>query len=329
MDIYARGDNVPFSITFRDATDTPVDVSDARVHLFDQNNYERVIAMGRIDVGQYEVDWQIPLTWVIGETRWFVTATIDGVLSTGDIGSFTVAAGPAGTYYQQRVDDLTKVPLSVVSTAERNRHIEDARREYSEVRPRRLTLQIMGMGGGVYEYNLSLPALGLDPPWSDVNKLQHITYPADLRTENELARKDWFVYMKPDGTWWLKFRRHYPASGFKMWLYYTSPHVLTSDTDTILELYPQDRDAFCNLAASKVLKAAAAFYAGKTAATIDANNVGWNTMSGEYAKRSKDCYAEYERQVLARAVARTAGRVNWDTTFLGGGDHLFWKRLWT
>ncbi len=229
---------------------------------------------------------------------------------------------------QARVNSLcNQLPEAVVSVADRLLAIADALREYSEARPRPFTLEVQPTPT-TYEYSLTTVGAALSPAitWNDAQKVVRAVYPADQAYEQELDRRGWGVYQKPNRTWWIKFIWERPASGRPMWLYCTEPHTVDESTDTVLAQFPHDWDAFCNLCAYKILKAAAVFYADKSASTVKADVVNWQNKSSDYMRRATDCLEEYTRIVLNRAVARAGGRINWDIGMSGGSDMLFYRR---
>lgn len=225
---------------------------------------------------------------------------------------------------QARVDQLSKVPTEIVSqtaASDRDACISGALLRYNADRPRRLKVVIAATGGSTWEYSMSVAVSG----WNEGQYcVTDVLYPGGERTEAPFDRNDWTVYKRADATFWLRFVRNAPSSGYNMWVCYTAPHTLSGAADTITSDYPNDVEAFCNLAASIVLREAANHYTKIALSSLSLDNVDYRGLSDYAARRAKETLAVYEAAVSVARGPKSAF-VDWDSATTDDHDFLFWQ----
>jgi len=263
---------------------------------------------------------------------------------------------------------FARVPVDVVSQVDTD-HVQsdetaalfDALKTYSAARPRFLVADFPALASGVRE--ICLPDLILG--WSGSWRVERIWWimqwndpyfspsgwsnggglggwddpafdtawpmngPSGPRERLfELRPGEWMDLQKGDGKRYLRFLGRFPINvGYS--LDYFSPHLIDSTHDTVSDQYPQDVDALCHLAASKILQMAANRYAGQSSSTLNLDTVDTAAQTMSYAARANEQRKLYEESMTSlppqQAAPKpiTGTRVDW-----GRADrkHRFWPR---
>ena len=223
--------------------------------------------------------------------------------------------------FETRVDRITKVTTGVVSAADRTDHIAAAVLTYSSDKPYRPAPLRITPDGSSYEYQLN--ATGRITDWAQEGfHIDEIVYPADQQTKYVVWENHYYVYQKSTGTWWVKFPRTTPASGYFLDIYYSRPHTLSSSEDTITASCPNDIEAVAQLAASLVCEAAYEVYTEKSIASIGVDTSDHKDRARLYAERAKRCREWYEAHV--DKTEKSSGEfLTWEIKSPGGADLPF------
>lgn len=184
--------------------------------------------------------------------------------------------------------------------------INSALREYSARNPRELVVAVTPAG--------KTYALGaLVPGWGGSHRVRTVRSGSAI-FDPEL----WSVY--PTASGYVLRLEIQPASDFLV--EYICPHTLDDDTDTISTERPEDVEAFCHLAASKVLEQAANYYAPQNSSSIQADSIDQNNLRQAYALQSREEYQHYQR-LMAQRPTPTSIRVDIDMPNHGGRGRFF------
>lgn len=174
--------------------------------------------------------------------------------------------------FQQMVDDMVRDQSSTVTTATRDRAIEQARVRYSadceRVVVADVTWLVMGVFGPVPE------------GWSDDSDVQAADY----------AGQSLYIgrYRTPEG-WGLECVNALPA-GAVVRLTYTTPHQLSEAEDTIPQAH---RLPVASHAAWQLCSQLATYYSGQRETMINADASSTESRARDYAARAKEYRSAY------------------------------------
>lgn len=190
------------------------------------------------------------------------------------------------TTFQTLLDDRVRETGAHVTAQQKERAIQQALKEYSQVRPLTTAQDYPGDGA---TYDFALP-IG----WQDgVSTIPQIEYPAGERQPQWLEREDWIFYQTPVGK---KFRLMTvtPDSGKTMRVTFTKLHLLDATQSTIGLV---DEEAVADLAAAIGLTDLAAHYANTQSATITADSVNYGEKSRIYLDLAKELKTRYRKHL--------------------------------
>lgn len=334
-DIYYPGNQILFNTSFATADGVMVDPTSPIVTLFDpvDATAPTALALTRVDIGEYTLLWSIPADTKPGIYRYKYSGVvpIKGIPTTVNDGPYyfqvlATGSGPSSAppTYQQRIQDLARVPIGanqVMTTQQLTDCIQDALKEYSRAKPRKLTIDIVADGVS-YEYALNTYVAG----WNAVNRIISLErfQGAAQQTEHFMdVDLETRVYLHPDGRWRLKFLHVTPSGSETMRLTYADVHVLTASQDTLSTDYPQDFDAFCHLAASRVCAQASRRATDQNVPTVGATAVAFKTKGKDWHDRSRELFAEYERLIGSEDEAMGGEVVEWTSARYGNRPYFF------
>lgn len=218
--------------------------------------------------------------------------------------------------YQALVEDLVRDDTGKIATADRDEAIARAVARYSKDRPRLKVEDAAAPGGN----KLNLPT-GWQAGFSD---LRAIEYPIGNTPSTLLEQDSYGIYSTPTADE-IKIVGAINATQ-QVRITYTIRHAVDAvPTDTIRA---DDREAVCAWAASLLLDQLAAWFAGASDSTIQADVVDRRSKSGDFAARAKALRARYfselgldeKRSVAAGAI------VDLDAADSQGRDRLLHPR---
>ena len=180
---------------------------------------------------------------------------------------------------QDLVGDMVRDDSGQVTAEDTARAIAAATERYAADRPRTAVEEVATGGGGPW---LDLPT-GWEPDFSTLISLEHPVGrvpPAHLR--------HWQLYQAPDGTR-IMLARRVPADD-QVRVTYTARHAVDATRDTTPA---GDREALASWAAALLLDQLAAWYAGGSDSTIQADRVDHGSKSADFAARARALRKRY------------------------------------
>lgn len=206
-------------------------------------------------------------------------------------------------------DDADKLTADDLDTA-----LDAALERLGRARPRQVVEDVVAEG---------IVAVPLPAAWiEDVSALQAVEYPLDQPLPSLLPVAEFFVYRAPSSAQLRSTVARF-TMGDTVRLTYTGAHVLTADASSVPTSL---REGVECLAAARLLRQLAAFYAGSTDSTLQADTVQHITQSGEYLRLAKDYEGRYRDAIgqgAAGAATVAAGTVvDWNATDSRGRDRL-------
>lgn len=224
--------------------------------------------------------------------------------------------------YRTLFDQELKDTAAILATAEKDKAIGEAVKEYSKHRPRERVQEILGTGSA---FEFALPT-----DWEDGFSAIRgdVEYPAGKRDPEFIEREDWLVYRDP--TLGLRFRlvRHTPGATEKVRFPYTVRHTVDPTIDTVPLA---DREAVAKLAASYGARALAAYYAQTQDPTLAADAVNYRTKAQDYTTLADRLLKAFKEHLGLRdtdQVPAAGASADLDVDLQLGGDRLYHPRRW-
>lgn len=190
------------------------------------------------------------------------------------------------TTFQTLFDDRVRATGEPFTAQQKERAIQQAVKEYSQVRPLVAAQDYAGDGA---TFDLSLPS-----GWQEgISTVRQIEYPAGRRVAVFLEQADWVFYLTPSGK---KIRLLYvtPDTGDATRITYTTPHTVDALSSSVSGV---DEEAVADLAASIGLTDLAAVYANTQSPTITADAVNYGDKSRAYLELAKELKARYRKHL--------------------------------
>src|SRR5574341_1426778 len=224
--------------------------------------------------------------------------------------------------YRTLFDQEVKDTAGLLQTADKDKAIGEAVKEYSRHRPRERMHELAGTGSA---YEFTMPS-----DWEDgFSALRgDVEYPAGKRTPESIEREDWQLYRDP--SLGLRFRplHHTPAATEKVRFLYTVRHTVDATTDTIALA---DREAGGKLAASYGARALAAYYAQTSDPTRAADAVNYRTKAQDYTMLADKLLKAFKDHLGLRdtdSVPAAGASIDLSVDLQPGGDRFYHPRRW-
>lgn len=188
--------------------------------------------------------------------------------------------------YQILFDDRVRSTGETFSAQQKERAIQQALKEYSQVRPVMAAQDYAGDGA---TFDFALPT-GWQEGISFVSKVE---YPAGQRQPAYLEADAWQFYVAPAGKK-IRLMSITPAAGHSLRIVFSKLHVIDATQSTVSQL---DEEAVADLAASIGLTDLAAVYANTQSATITADSVNYADKSRTYLEIAEKLKARYRKHL--------------------------------
>lgn len=218
------------------------------------------------------------------------------------------------TTFQTLFDDRVRVTAAPFTSQQKERAIQQALKEYAQVRPAVAAQDYPGDG---VTFDLALPA-----GWQEgLSTIRQIEYPTGQRQPSLLEHDDWGFYFAPAGKK-IRLLSITPATGETTRITYTKPHLIDAVSSSVSAL---DEEAVADLAASIGLTDLAAVYANTQSPTITADAVNYGDKSRSYLELAKELKARYRKHLGLDQQSDTppiGGFVEQDRSASDGGDLL-------
>ncbi len=218
------------------------------------------------------------------------------------------------TTFQILFDDRVRATGEPFTAQQKERAIQQALKEYSQVRP---LITAQDYAGDGTTYDLTLPT-----GWQDgVSTVQQIEYPAGQRQPIYLEADAWQFYLAPAGKK-IRLVSITPSTGTTLRLTYTKPHLIDAVSSSVSGV---DEEAVADLAASIGLTDLAAVYANTQSPTITADSVNYGDKSRAYldiAEKLKTRYRKHLGLDQQSDAPPAGGFVDQDRTASDGRDLL-------
>lgn len=182
--------------------------------------------------------------------------------------------------YQALTDDLVRDDTGKITTADRDEAVARAVARYSKDRPRTKVEDVAAPGGNT----LNLP-LVWEPGFSE---LRSIEYPIGEIPPALLDADSYWLYDGPAGQIIQIVNAIIAAQQVR--ITFTIRHRLDATNDTIRA---DDREPVCALAAGLLLEQLAAYFAGSSDSSIQADAVDRRSKSQEFAARANAMRKRY------------------------------------
>jgi len=216
--------------------------------------------------------------------------------------------------FQTLFDDRVRATGEPFTAQQKERAIQQALKEYSQVRP---LITAQDYAGDGTTYDLTLPT-----GWQDgVSTVQQIEYPAGQRQPIYIEPADWRFYVTPSGKK-IRLASITPSTGTTLRLTYTKLHAIDAAQSTVGSL---DEEAVADLAASIGLTDLAAVYANTQSPTITADSVNYGDKSRTYLELAKELKARYRKHLgldQQSDAPPAGGFIDQDRTASDGKDLL-------
>lgn len=190
------------------------------------------------------------------------------------------------TTFQTLFDDRVRVTAAPFTAQQTERAIQQAAKEYAQVRPAVAAQDYPGDGA---TFDLTLPT-----GWQEgLSTIQQIEYPTGQRVPSLLENDDWGFYVTPSGKK-IRLLSVTPNTGETLRITYTKPHLIDAVSSSVSAL---DEEAVADLAASIGLTDLAAVYANTQSATITADSVNYADKSRTYLDIAEKLKARYRKHL--------------------------------
>ncbi|HNP80131.1 MAG TPA: hypothetical protein PKN47_01610 [Nitrospira sp.] len=218
------------------------------------------------------------------------------------------------TTFQTLFDDRVRVTAAPFTSQQKERAIQQALKEYAQVRPAVAAQDYAGDGA---TFDLALPT-----GWQDgLSTIRQIEYPAGQRIPSLLQNDDWGFYVAPAGKK-IRLLSITPSTGETTRVTYTTPHLIDAVSSTVSAL---DEEAVADLAASIGLTDLAAAFANTQSPTITADSVNYADKSRTYLDIAEKLKLRYRKHLgldQQSDAPPTGGFVEQDRRLSDGGDLL-------
>ena len=218
------------------------------------------------------------------------------------------------TTFQILFDDRVRATAAPFTTQQKERAIQQALKEYSQVRP---LVAAQDYAGDGVTFDLGLPA-----GWQEgISTVRQIEYPAGQRVAIFLEQADWVFYLAPSGKK-IRLLDVTPDTGETTRITYTKPHAVDAISSSVSGV---DEEAVADLAAAIGLTDLAAVYANTQSPTITADAVNYGDKSRAYLELAKELKARYRKHLGLDQQSNAppiGGFVEQDRTASDGGDLL-------
>jgi hypothetical protein len=218
------------------------------------------------------------------------------------------------TTFQTLFDDRVRATGAPFTSQQKERAIQQALKDYSQVRP---LVAAQDYAGDGVTFDLALPS-----GWQEgLSSIRQIEYPAGERQPVCLESEDWQFYLAPAGKK-IRLASITPATGKTLRLTYTKPHLIDAVSSSVSDV---DEEAVADLAASIGLTDLAAVYANTQSPTITADAVNYGDKSRAYLELAEKLKARYRKHLGLDQQSNAppiGGFVEQDRTASDGGDLL-------
>lgn len=218
------------------------------------------------------------------------------------------------TTFQTLFDDRVRVTAAPFTAQQKERAIQQALKEYAQVRPAVAAQDYAGDGA---TFDLMLPT-----GWQEgLSTIQQIEYPTGRRQPSLLENDDWGFYLTPTGTK-VRLLSVTPNTGETLRITYTKPHLIDAVSSSVSGL---DEEAVADLAASIGLTDLAAAFANTQSPTLTADSVNYADKSRTYLEIAEKLKARYRKHLGLDQQSDTppiGGFVEQDRAASDGGDLL-------
>lgn len=216
--------------------------------------------------------------------------------------------------FQILFDDRVRATGEPFTAQQKERAIQQAVKEYSQVRP---LVTAQDYAGDGTTFDLTLPT-----GWQEgVSSIKGIEYPAGERQPVYVEPSDWRFYVTPSGKK-IRLASITPATGKTLRLTYTKLHAIDATQSTV-SLF--DEEAVADLAASIGLTDLAAVYANTQSPTITADSVNYGDKSRNYLEIAEKLKTRYRKHLgldQQSDAPAAGGFVDQDRTASDGRDLL-------
>lgn len=227
--------------------------------------------------------------------------------------------------YQTRVNEILQDDAGDLTTAEKNAAIENAVKEHSRLRPRRLVHGFTG-DGSAYDFALT----GQSAPTGyevGFSRVLTVEFPAGERDPVYLEDEDWIIYEAATETPKLRLLSDTPTSAQTVRINYTARHTVSAQTGTIPD---GDFEAVAHFAASFALQSLANKYTQMSESTLGADSVDHRSKALEARANAKAERSLYFEHLGIKEGERPAGMAfkDHDVNYPWGEDRLTHSRRW-
>lgn len=225
--------------------------------------------------------------------------------------------------FVQLVTDKLRETASVVDTAQKERAIAEAVKDYSrKVRPRYRVQTVTG-DGSAHTFAL---ATDYEEGFSTLGKVEN---PVDKQEPEYLDADDVELYRDvTTGVLKLRFVSKVLANGEKAYVNYTARHSVTDGNPATDTVPVADRDGICCKATAILFRQLAAHYAQLAAPTLGADVVDRSAQSARYIELARMFDEQYATSLgIPDELAAASAVADLDVSPQYGGDRFWHSRL--